>query len=496
MLQAFELSYEHSPLFGPIFQNVSLSLTKGEKVGLVGPNGCGKSTLLALLAGDVPLQVGQLVAPGRSTLLHQDSDFHFDGTALDAIFSRSEEGVLESDIRKTASRLSLAANLLDRPYSSLSLGERMRAALVAVLCADADILLLDEPTNHLDLAGRQWLEDFLIHSRMTILMVCHDRAMLDAVVTRTLELDRGKITEYAGGYSAMIEAKKGNIKRQMAEYETEKEEVRRLKNASERALQRAGKLTQVSSQRTYDPAAKPFYAARQKAADKRAKAIRHRADQIQSRSVEKPFIADGVSFQIPTEPMPDAIALTVRHVSKNYSEPLFENLSLTLEAGERVALLGANGSGKTTLMRIIVGEQDPDSGEVILGRKVKIGYLSQGRQLLSEDLPVVDALVQGNPAVEAQARSLLGKLGLTGDAVHKRVGQLSVGERTKAELVRILLTGANLLILDEPTNHLDIDSLEALEQALLAFPGSVLFTSHDRAFVSRVANRELTLTKC
>ncbi len=487
MLQAHGLSYTADPRVGPLFENLFLSVPPGEKVALMGPNGAGKSTLLRILTGELTPDSGVISTKKKTSIAYLPQDF-----------APQQEGTLEEFVaglpgaQKWLARFHLS-DQLEQPFQTLSFGEKMRASLAKLLADDPDFLLLDEPTNHLDLEARLWLEEFLIRCRQGVLFVCHDRAMVNSVVSRVLELDRGKLTEYGGGYDAMREKKRMDFERDRATYEREKHEARRLKNAAEKTLQRADQVAGKSAKRTIDPFQTPFYLAKAKAVQKRAKAIRTRVEHLQSRAIEKPHMAKHAEIEFAAKPLRSNYPLTVRGLRKAYDRELFDGLDLQLEKGQRVALVGPNGCGKTTLMRILLGEESADGGAVDWAGDVEIGYLSQSRYTLDPRLPILEALGVETPAQSHRARTLLGRLLIRGDAVDKPVGVLSVGERTKVELVKLLMTPANVLFLDEPTNHLDIDSLEALEEALEEFPGSILFTSHDRAFVDRVADEVVEL---
>lgn len=487
MLQAQGLSYTADPRVGPLFENLSLSILPGEKVALMGPNGAGKSTLLRILTGEIQAESGVLSTKKKTSIAYLPQDF-----------APRSEGTLENwlgdspGVQRWIGRFHLV-DKMDQAFDTLSFGERMRASLAKLLSDDPDFLLLDEPTNHLDLEARLWLEEFLIRCRQGVLFVCHDRAMVNAVVSRVLELNRGRLTEFAGGYDDMIERKRFDFEHDKATYEREKHEARRLKNSAEQTLQVSEKVASKPTKRTFDSKASPFYLARAKAVAKRAKAIRTRVSHIEDRSIEKPFEAKQVALEFAARPLRSNYPLTVRGLAKTYDRELFSNLNFQVERGSRVALVGPNGSGKTTIMRMLLGEESPDAGNIDISNDAVICYLSQSRFTLDPAKDVLEGLDLENPKEEQAARNLLGRLRLRGDSVLKPIGVLSVGERTKVELVKLLLTPANLLLLDEPTNHLDIDSLEALEEALLEFPGSILFTSHDRAFVDRVADEVVEL---
>jgi ATPase subunit of ABC transporter with duplicated ATPase domains len=487
MLQAHGLSYIADPRVGPLFEGLSLSILPGEKVALMGPNGAGKSTLLRILTGEIAPESGVISTRKKTSIAYLPQDFapHAEGTLGE--WTGEGAGVL-----KRLARFHLS-DQMDQPFQTLSFGEKMRASLARLLADDPDFLLLDEPTNHLDLEARLWLEEFLIRCRQGVLFVCHDRAMVNAVVSRVLELDRGKLAEFGGGYDAMRERKRMDFERDKSTYEREKQESRRLKNAAEKTLQRAIGVASKPTQRTFDSKMSPFYKARAKAVDKRAKAIKTRVSHLEDRAIDKPFEAKQVAIEFAARPLRASYPLTVRKLAKAFDRDLFSDLSFQLERGTRTALVGPNGCGKTTLMRILLGEEAADSGDVDWSSDVVVGYLSQSRFTLDPSLHILEALDPKNPKEEQFARSLLGRLHLRGDSVLKPIGVLSVGERTKVELVKLLMTPANVLFLDEPTNHLDIDSLEALEEALMEFPGCILFTSHDRAFVDRVADEVIVM---
>lgn len=489
MLQAAGLSYTADPRFGPLFEDITLSILPGEKVALMGPNGAGKTKLLQILAGMIPPAQGQVIQTKKTSVgyLPQDFDFEFAGTL--------EEMVGDHPLlARYLGRFGLVEKLEQR-YDTLSLGERMRAALAKLLVTEPDILLLDEPTNHLDLEARIWLEEFLRRCPQGVLMVCHDRTMINAVVSRVLDLRQGCLTEYGGGYDDMLRQKHERFERDRAAHAREQAETRRLKTAAEHSHQRASNLVNKSKIRDYDPKGKPHYNARAKAIEKQAKSMRTRIEHLNRKATEKPFLPKDAALEFPSRPLRSDYPLAVRKLTKSYTGPLFEGLNFNLEKGYRTALVGANGSGKTTLMRILLGQESPDSGEIVWSPDAVVGYLSQSRGLLPHDLTVLEALDPITPEEEKFARTLLGRLLFRGDAVHKPVGVLSVGERTKVELTKMLLSPANVLLLDEPTNHLDVESLEALEKALLEYPGCVIFTSHDRTFVETIADEVLAFEK-
>jgi ATPase subunit of ABC transporter with duplicated ATPase domains len=459
----------------------------GEVVGLIGANGSGKSTLLRLILGELRPTSGQIVGPRADeiALLHQDRG-GAPGDSLEDYWAAEADDL--PAVYRQAARLGLPRHRLGALLSTLSLGERMRADLALVLARAPRLLLLDEPTNHLDAPALAWLQDFLQAPPCPVLMVCHDRATLDACVVRLYEIENGRATEYAGGYHDLVEEKRLRIEGQMQAFERDKAEVRRLKNLAETAQQRAQNFTKKD--KGYDKNAKGYYRAIQNDLNRRAQAVKSRAARELANRTEKPFIAQANKLDFPFSPIRDAFALTLSRVAKGYDgRTLFSGLTLSLGAQERIAITGPNGAGKTTLVRCVLGEEAFDAGEMVWGAGARPGLLSQGRMRL--DQPQV--LDHFDPGEFERARTLLAALGMNRQAHLARISDLSAGERTKVELVRMIMAGANVLILDEPTNHLDVPSLEALEKALLQYPGAVIFVSHDRTFVERVAEREIAL---
>jgi ATPase subunit of ABC transporter with duplicated ATPase domains len=367
----------------------------------------------------------------------------------------------------------------------------MRLALAILVADEPDLLLLDEPTNHLDLPARKWLEGWIRDCREGIMVVTHDRAFADSVAERTLELDGGKLREYDGGYSKMLKQKGQRLEREKEEYDDRKREVRRLREVAERTMQRAADMTKVPRRKQMSKFSKPYFAALQSKLDRRAKAVEHRAERAASALSGKPFESDRLHLDLCSEWLRSPIAIQARGLRKCLGERiLFRDLSFDLEAGERIAVVGPNGAGKSTLLGGVLNPASLDGGEVFWGRGASFAFLSQVRCFGRPEETVLTALGDLDPQ---RSRDLLARLGLRGDFVKRPVGVLSVGERTRVELVHLLLGRANVLILDEPTNHLDLPSLEVLEDALVQFEGSVLFACHDRRFIDVVASRIIEL---
>ena len=495
MLQAFGLSYCPDPRAGFLFESIDLSVTQGEKVAIVGRNGVGKSLLLRILARRIRPSGGRVVysSSAHPAYFDQDFDFEFAGT-LEELLEREAQDVPSYAIARSLRRLGLEQTQLHQSFQTLSLGERMRGTLAALLASEPDILLLDEPTNHLDIETKEWLEHFLRDCPETVLFVCHDRAVINTVAQRVLELERGILNSFTGDFDDMVQFKHQRDARIRLDWERHREEDRRLRVTAEEALQRAGKVTRKPTSRTYDPFHKAFYAGKQTSMDRRAKAILTRVEKGREDAPDKPFVDGDPELAFPSRPLRSSQAMTARGLCMSYNgRTLFEGLNVTLEKGSRIAIIGPNGVGKTTLFRILLGNEVPDAGEIVWSADAIAATLSQARDLMDPLLPAIKALNPADSVAEKFARTALARLGIRGDMAERPVGVLSVGERTKVEIVSLILSGANVLVLDEPTNHLDLVSVEALEKALIGFPGAILFTSHDREFVNRLATEVIKL---
>jgi ATP-binding cassette subfamily F protein 3 len=492
--------------YGPqdVFESISLEIPQGAKIALVGPNGSGKTTLLHILAGlEQPTAGAVHRAKGLGiAYLPQQADFHGDGTLWDTMLEvfaalRAQAAELrrleaemadsaavevlqrygeameafelaggytyEQRIRQVLTGLGFAEDDLQRPIVQLSGGQKTRALLAQLLLEEPDLLLLDEPTNHLDLAGVEWLEGYLNAWAGAVVVVAHDRAFLDAVVSRVWDLAWGEMALYRGNYSAYAVQKTERLALQQVEYERQQQFIDRTEEFIRRHM---------AGQRT-----------------RQAQGRQKRLERLER--IERP--RKGVV----TTPLRDLgkaqrsgdLVLGFYDLAVGYepATPLFTIDEFELRRGQCVALLGPNGSGKTTLLRTLLGEIDPLAGRVRIGASVRVGYFAQGHADLDPGKTVLETILDAQEMTVGEARNLLGRYRFSGDDVFKRVGTLSGGEQARVALAVLTLQGANVLILDEPTNHLDIPSQEVLQEALAGFGGTSLIVTHDRYLISRLA---------
>ena len=491
-----------------ILKDISLSFFPGAKIGVLGLNGSGKSTLLKIMAGiDKEIEGEAIPMPGiRIGYLPQEPALDPSHTVrqavesgmgevmsakerLDAVYAAyaeedadfdalaAEQAELEAIIAAAGTdsehQLEIAADALrlppwDESIEHLSGGEKRRIALCRLLLSKPDMLLLDEPTNHLDAESVFWLEKFLEEYAGTVVAVTHDRYFLDNVAGWILELDRGHGIPYEGNYSAWLEGKN-----------------RRLQTESKQEVSRQKAIKQELEWVRQNP----------KGRQAKNKARIARFDELNSQEFQARNETNEI-YIAPGERLGDKV-IVLDKVSKGYGqELLIDQLSLSIPKGAVVGIIGGNGAGKSTLFRMIAGTEQPDSGSITLGESVKVAYVEQNRDSLDNSHTVWEAISGGHDILkignyEVSSRAYAGRFNFRGTDQQKRVGQLSGGERGRLHLANTLKQGANVLLLDEPSNDLDIETLRALEEAILSFPGCVLVISHDRWFLDRIATHTL-----
>ena len=373
---------------------------------------------------------------------------------------------LDHKIERVLVGLGFAPESFQQDVTQLSGGQQNRLLLARLLLEDTDLLLLDEPSNHLDLEATRWLEDFLVDTVQTLLVVSHDRYFLDKVTTRTLELFQGTVDAYAGNFTAYLRQKAERLEVQRRTFVRQQQEIAKMED----------------------------FVRRHHYGQKHAQAEDRRKKLERIERVEAPREIKSPPMSFPAAPRSGDIVLRAEHLGKSFDRPLFRDLNFDILRGEKWAVLGPNGCGKTTLIRCLLGLAQPNEGRIVRGTGVKVGYFDQLLQCIAADAPVVEAIRPDHKDfVEGQRRDLLARFGITGDMAFQTVDSLSGGERNRGALAYLAALDANLLVLDEPTNHLDLWAREALEKALRNFEGTVLLVSHDRYFLNQVADHLIVM---
>ena len=495
-----------------LLDRISFVLNKNERVALVGRNGAGKSTLLKIMAGlqqpthgtiSFPKEISVGYLPQQMKLsdsrtvkeeasmafdhlqkmereleeLHREMAVRtdYESESYHALIERTTDmqeqlqmsGIhnFEAEVEKTLMGLGFLRSDFDRPTSEFSGGWRMRIELAKILLQAPDVLLLDEPTNHLDIESIQWLENFLATHANAVMLVSHDRAFLDAVTNRTIEILLGSIHDYRVNYSKYVELRKERREQQLRAYENQQKQIKDTEDFIERFRYKATKSNQVQS---------------------RIKQL-EKIERIEVDEVD----TSRLNLKFPPAPRSGSYPVIMEEVEKRYGDHIvFENVTLTIERGEKIAFVGKNGEGKSTLVKCIMQEID-HGGRLTLGHNVKIGYFAQNQaQLLDENLTVfetIDDVAVGD--IRTKVRDILGAFMFGGEASEKKVKVLSGGERSRLAMIRLLLEPVNLLILDEPTNHLDLASKDVLKKAIREFDGTAIIVSHDRDFLNELVTK-------
>ena len=492
-----------------ILNGLSFTVNPGERVGILGPNGCGKTTLFRILTGALDYDEGQIsITPGRRIgLISQIPVFPADWTVEDVLCSaqarltdmsrRMEELTelmehdsspallreydkvsddyrrlggysMEIDRNRVANGLQIPSAQREQLFSSLSGGEKTRVNLGRLILEDTDILLLDEPTNHLDLRATEWLEDYILHFKGTVLTISHDRWFLDLVVQRCIEISDVKSALYSGNCSLYVQERQRRFEEKLKQYEKDQAKIEQLTRAAEQmhlwAFMGADKL------------------------HKRAFAMEKRIEKLQTS--EKPKTQRKLSVKFKEREFNGDEVLVIEGLKKSYGEKtLFSDLSLSVTGGERIALIGDNGTGKTSLLKLIMDEETPEEGWLYRGPAVRTAYLPQIVEFSLDSRSALDTMLYDARCQPQEARDRLAAFGFRGEDVFTPVGALSGGERSRLKLCMLMGGDVNFLILDEPTNHLDIASREWMEDALSDYEQTLLFVSHDRYFIEKFATR-------
>ena len=492
-----------------ILDGLTFTVNSGERVGILGHNGCGKTTLFRILGGEIGWDEGEvMVAPSKRLGLISQIPVYPDGWTTEDVLRSAHKRLYEisdrldelgllmehdqspallqeydrlsDDFRRlggydmdtarnrVANGLDIPAAMREQPFDSLSGGEKTRVNLARLILEDTDILLLDEPTNHLDLHATEWLEDYLLHFKGTVLSISHDRWFIDRVAQRCIEIVDGKAEFYSGGYSFYLEERQRRFEEKMRKYEKDQAKIEQLTRAAEQMHLWAFMGNDKLHKRAFSM-------------EKRIEKLSH---------TEKPTEQKKLSVKFRQREFEGDEVLVMEGLSKSFGEKkLFSGLDLTVTGGERIALIGDNGTGKSTLVKLIMGDETPDAGYVYRGPAVRTAYLPQMVSFSVPERSAYDTMLYDCRCQPQEARDRLAAFGFRGEDVFTPVGTLSGGEKSRLRLCMLMGADINFLILDEPTNHLDIASREWMEDALSDYEQTLLFVSHDRYFIEKFATR-------
>ena len=492
-----------------ILDGLTFTVNSGERVGILGHNGCGKTTLFRILAGELGWDEGEvMVAPSKRLGLISQIPVYPDGWTTEDVLRSAHKRLygisdrldelgllmehdqspallqeydrLSDDFRRlggydmdtarnrVANGLDIPAAMREQPFDSLSGGDKTRVNLARLILEDTDILLLDEPTNHLDLHATEWLEDYLLHFKGTVLSISHDRWFIDRVAQRCIEIVDGKAEFYSGGYSFYLEERQRRFEEKMRKYEKDQAKIEQLTRAAEQMHLWAFMGNDKLHKRAFSM-------------EKRIEKLSH---------TEKPTEQKKLSVKFRQREFEGDEVLVMEGLSKSFGEKkLFSGLDLTVTGGERIALIGDNGTGKSTLVKLIMGDETPDAGYVYRGPAVRTAYLPQMVSFSVPERSAYDTMLYDCRCQPQEARDRLAAFGFRGEDVFTPVGTLSGGEKSRLRLCMLMGSDINFLILDEPTNHLDIASREWMEDALSDYEQTLLFVSHDRYFIEKFATR-------
>lgn len=518
-IRANKISFCYKSQTEDVLTDISFSVNDKSRIGLIGNNGCGKTTVLRLISGErephsgnisiskdvktgyVPQEITLDDSRTMSEYLWQSRPkFHQINNSLKQADQSSPEyanliseyyelGIdhFEIEIEKIMAGFNLDSSLLSLELSKLSGGEKTKVALASLLLCGAELMLLDEPTNHLEIKSLSWLEEYLQNCGIPFIAVSHDRRFLDNCVNEIWELYDKDLTVFSGNYSFYKEYKEKERKRLQSEYESQKKKIRQLKEAAQLSRQASASHQAQTGKEGNAPVYESIGNEAKKAmmpAKRLEKRIRM---MIEKEEAQKPFVEKERRISLHGDELKNPVVLTAEKLAKRFGDhPVFDDLNMNVKNGVKMGIIGPNGCGKTTLLRILNGLEKASSGSYRWAPRVKIGYYSQEHENLDSSKTILEEVLQGRYAEQTMARIILGRLNIRRDMVHQKIGKLSVGERSKVALAKILFSDFNILIFDEPTNHVELSAREAFEEALENYNGTVLLVSHDRYLLERI----------
>lgn len=482
-----------------VFENISGKINDQDKIGLVGKNGVGKTTLARLLGGIEAQDKGDIIySPSyiKTLYIEQYPVFDENISVYDEILKRATSSHhndikhIDAKIQKALNMVGLSKRKWRQRAVSLSGGEKTKLALCEIFVKDFDFLILDEPTNHLDVESSEMLEDFIADFEKPMLIISHDRFFLDNIAHKIWELNPQGLREYIGNYSSYRDQREIELREIQREYDKQQDKILHLKkviNERESWYSNAHKSAGKND----------FYRAKAKKHASIVKAKKRELKRIQKNRVDKPFKAKSPAFEVINKNVFDQklprFLINGRNLSKSFGKKqILQGVSFDIKRQDKIAVIGQNGVGKTTFLKLICNLDREYQGTVQINPSVKIGYFDQELENVNDNATILEDVLKKGSTIQ-EARLLLACLLFRGDAVYKKIGDLSMGEKGRVAFAKLILSGANLLVLDEPTNYMDIESKENIEEALDDFEGTIIFVSHDRYFVRRFANRVFQL---
>ncbi|MGG0824069.1 ribosomal protection-like ABC-F family protein [Paenibacillus turicensis] len=533
ILKAYDLCKEWNGR--ALFQNISFAVKEGEVLALFGRNGVGKTTLLRALMDQIKLDGGKIE---RGVPLEQwgwlEQEVNLDTTLpllqfvqmglgeasnvkqeMDRLLLQMAQGQqedtlikydqlyerylqlggyeLEIKVEKSLQQMKLDSSLWQVPFGQLSGGQKTRAQLASLMVREPAFIIMDEPTNHLDQATLAWLEDWVNNYTGTILYVSHDRTFINRTATTVLEMEADHCQRYTGGYDEYREQKELELRTKETLYRQQEQKRRELEEAIRRYQQWFNKAHREATNVDVKITAS-YFKARANKNISRYHAKQSQLERLNEEQVILPKKGPKLNMSLTGETFAGQTLLRMEHVSFKYDEtPILSNFNYHVKRHDRIAIIGDNGTGKSTLLKLATGQLQPDEGEILLHPSIKVGYFAQELEGLDEHLSLLDSLLHLPNMTQTYARTILGCFMFSREDVFKVIGDLSMGERCRVALLRLLFGNANLLVLDEPTNYLDVSTREAVEEALVRYPGVILLVTHDRYLAQKISNRLLIL---